>query len=933
MNLIPSRRQLGAAFRKGLAGAMLVLLAGRFPLWAADAEAPNLVANGDFSQVSGGKPDKWELSGNQQDVTQTLQVVKDKDQKAAAQLACARCEPRSPSSHAMLAQVGAVKLVKGRMYEFSCRMREEGLRGRSTSVAFQDTKDWTNCGLYEQFTIGVQWKTYKRVFFATRDVGPTGRLQIWFNEPGALYVADVRIVECRQEEVEFTDLIPARGGRNLVPNGSFEVGQSGWSSMGAGTGWGDLDQLHGKVEATGGSRGRSFLRIPLGEGQTPVLYFDYFEPVARRELRPLAATKGWIKVEKGSAYTLSCDMRAGEEDVRAVLGARARDPAGGRNDHKLTVKLTKVWKRYSLTFRPEHRFVFVFVGPDLAQEQRVDVDVDAVQLEKGEQATDFQPRSEVEFAAEPSHDGGIIEEGQKAFLVLRACNHGQAPARAAVSFQVADFEDKPVQWPGESLEIPAGSTVRREREIPADWKGFYRVRASAEVGGKTESADIRLAIVPRRTSKDSACGINHAFTSARLINLASKAGVTWYRDWSLKWQHIEPAKGEFRWEVGDAQIDRVLREGANVLPLLPPFPSADWASEAPPNLPTKGYPGVRLRQAWAPKDPNDLAAFVARAVARYKDRIRLWEFLNEPIYTDYSLPADHAGKYGGKRYAVADYVALLDVAARGMRKADPTCKVMGGIGTGPGGLTREVVRAGCLKHADILNLHMYPGARSPETYAGEMDELLALMDAHGGRKPVWITEFSYYGADDLPRRPFFPAAGSWSEQRLLESERQCADFTVRYFAIMLSRGVQKIFIHSGAGGKVNEPNFECALFACDGAPRKLFPAMAVFTELLGAAPSPAGVRKLGESGHCAAFETGRRSVLVLWKEDEASGGTVTEPSSSDLPWLDAMGRRITSQPINLSSSVIYLVGQAGKAKELLESIRFLGAESSPAPSR
>ena len=32
--------------------------------------------------------------------------------------------------------------------------------------------------------------------------------------------------------------------------------------------------------------------------------------------------------------------------------------------------------------------------------------------------------------------------------------------------------------------------------------------------------------------------------------------------------------------------------------------------------------------------------------------------------------------------------------------------------------------------------------------------------------------------------------------------RQCADYTLRFFADMLSRGVQKIFIHSGASGTV-----------------------------------------------------------------------------------------------------------------------------------
>ncbi|MCX5673805.1 MAG: hypothetical protein NTX87_02250 [Planctomycetota bacterium] len=327
---------------------------------------------------------------------------------------------------------------------------------------------------------------------------------------------------------------------------------------------------------------------------------------------------------------------------------------------------------------------------------------------------------------------------------------------------------------------------------------------------------------------------------------------------------------------------------------------------------------MRLRQAWGPKDPRDLAAYVEKAAGRYKDRIRIWEFLNEPIYTDYALPADSTNRYGGRKYAPADYVALLEVAAGAMRKADPACKVIGGIGTGPRGLTRTAIEAGCLKHVDIFNLHMYPGAQPPESFAPEMDDLLALMDRSGGRKPIWITEFSYYGADDLPRKPFVPSPHSWSEERLLESERQCADYTVRYFLVMLSRGVQKIFIHSGASGAPNQPNFECALFAADGAPRKLFPALAVLTDLLGPSPAPAGERLFGDTGRALAFEAGPRSVIAAWQP--GGGGAVSVPKGMGARWLDIVGREAGAN-VTLSDSPAYLVGPAGKAGELLQSLQ------------
>jgi hypothetical protein len=315
-----------------------------------------------------------------------------------------------------------------------------------------------------------------------------------------------------------------------------------------------------------------------------------------------------------------------------------------------------------------------------------------------------------------------------------------------------------------------------------------------------------------------------------------------------------------------------------------------------------------------------LAGFIERGVARYKDRIHIWEFLNEPIYTDYALPARPSGHAEARTYKPADYVALLATAEATMRKIDPACKVIGGIAGGPRELTQEVLDAGILKHVDFLNLHIYPQLRAPEAYAREMAELLESMDARGGRKPIWVTEFSYYGVDDLPRQPFIPQPDAWAEERLLDSERQCADYTLRFFTVMLSHGVQKIFIHSGASGAVNDPDFECALFDYGGAPRKLLPALAVLTQLLGPAPKCVGMKAIGKAGHVAGFETGQQAVLVLWQAEDERGSYLSLPSGKELTWVDAMGRKNAGPPAKLSSSLTYLLGRSERAVELLQKI-------------
>jgi len=898
--------------------AFLILLT-QAPLLAGPA-AKNIVLNGDFSQIEKGKPVGWAASGDQ-NVDQTLELVSEQD-NPCARLVCTRCEKRTGASHAMIAQVGAVKLEKGKYYEFSCRVRAEGLRGRSVSVAINDTEVWQGCGLSMELRLTKSWQQFHRIFQATRSVDKKSRLQIWYLEPGTLYLDDVRIVEVSPQEVEFTDVILPVGGKNLVANGSFEVGAAGWSSLGKGAGWGNLARLHGKIETSGGTHGRSFLRIPLGGDETPVLHFDYLRPVVKRELQPLAASLSWIPVEKGAPYTISCDMRASVEGVSAVLGVRAKDASDGSGyaDHRQKVTLSKSWKRHSFTFRPARRYVFITVGPDLDQETRVDVDVDAIQLERGERATAFEPRSTVEIGIEPSQAGGVFIPGEPAALRLRAWHDGPATAKVRVDFECTDFFDKPVPLPPVALDVPAASAIERDVVLPSDWKGHFRVQAKYAVNEKSETREFNLAIVPRRTTDDSVLGINHAFATSDLIQQARKAGVTWYRDWSLKWQDLEPSPGQWRWEVSDPQIDRVLKEGVHLMALLPPFPSSQWASEASPDLPSKGYPGERLREAWAPKDPEKLGDFVARVVSRYKDRMKVWEFLNEPVYTDYALPGENrAEKYPGQAYTPADYARLLKIAAAGMRKADPACKVIGGIAGNPTVMTREAIEAGCLRCVDLFNLHIYPGSRLPESYLPEMDTLLRTMDEHGGRKPIWMTEISYYGADDLPRRPFFPGRNSWSEDRLLGSERECAELTIRFFTVMMARGAEKIFIHSGASGAVNQTDFECCLFGYGGVPRKAFAALAVFTELLGPKPKYAAEKRFGESGYCFAFESGKQAVLVVWTTDEEARPAVAIPAEA-VECRDSMGHEIAARPVALSTTPIYVLGRAGAARKLVESL-------------
>jgi len=883
----------------------------------------NLVRNGDFSLVQDGRPVGWEASGDPECVSLELTAVQE-DGRSCARLECSRAEGPMQSRQAILEQVGGVRLEQGRHYELTCLVRAEGIRQQTACARLIDTDTSEPCGLDHCLWVTDSWTEQRIPFRTDRPVAEKGRLQFRFGELGVLYVADVRVTEFDPAGIVVTNTLPRGPGKNLVPNGSFELGKIGWSAWGEPISWGSLDRLPGTIESSGGTHGRHFLRVPMGAREGLVLHWGYYEPMTMRLRTVLAASLGWIRVEPGRPYTLSCDMRANGEGVTAALGVRTQDlreaARGNVEDLRRRVSLSAEWHRYSFTFRPENPYLYVAVGPDLTRAVNVHVDidavvdVDAVQLEEGERPTSFEPYAPVEVGLEPSAQAGIFVEGGETSLALRAYNNGDAAARPQVAFQVTDFFDGSVELGPVSVDVAPRSSAERSVPLPADWKGFYRVQAQCEGATMAGEGRTRLAVVPRPTEKDTILGVNHAFADPYLTHLAKKAGVTWYRDWSLKWHDLEPSPGEYRWEIGDVQVDRIVAEDVNLMALLPPYPSATWNTTAPAEA--AGVGRVPRDLAWAPKDPARLADFVEKAVSHYKDRVQVWEFLNEPIYTHYALPARTGD------YKPTDYVELLKLAYAAMHRADPACTVIGGIGSLPRKLTTEVIDAGCMDYVDVFVLHMYPGRGelTPEHFIPQTDAMLQHMDEHGGRKPIWITELSYYGDDDPPIRPFVQVRGGWQGDRMLPGERECAEYTIRLFVVMMARGAEKFFFHAGVGGEVNTPHNGCCFFKYGGAPAKLFPALAVLADLMGSRPEFCGEKRMGSDGYCVGFETGERAVLVLW----TANGRATASVPEDAECMDIVGRPVAARPVPISTAVVYLTGPAGSAQKLMESVSLIG---------
>jgi hypothetical protein len=873
--------------------AFLVLCLVISPLRADEA---NLLPNGDFAADSDGDgmADHWAFSGDEH-----VKVTWARDAGAhggyAQRLTCTFIEGTGPATHAMLAQMNTFSLKKNQWYRLSFNAKGE-IAGTTVSVAISQMGPWENCGLQDVFRLQPDWRPEEFVFRANRDISTNLRLQIWFTEVGTLWLDDVRLVELpgrpAEAEMRYTEVVPPTQANNLIPNSSFECGTSGWGTTTRGIDWGSsgLISLFGKLDGHTAVDGRHSFRIDLDAATAPVLGWDYYDAVRQPVLDPLVANRGWIDVRPDQDYTLSAYVKSQPPGAPCLLAVREAFGDTQRQQFAATGQ----WQRVTFTFRPNGKQIFVAVGPDLTDSQlrKVTVWVDAVQLEKGPQATSYALRSPVEVGIEWEHPGHLFHSPEDARAFITAYNATGQRATVQISASITDFFDKTAAQPRVALALPPGSAARKTFSLGVRDKGFYRLRLAADSAAVLSLNAERFAVIEPAPDHTGIFGMNHAYADPQLLRISKEIGLTWFRDWSLKWQQVEPEKGRFDFAMTDFQLNRVLDAGLNLDGLLP-FPSSEWSTTAPPDAKRSGDLGEHAIVAYKPRDLSEFSDYVRAVVARYKGRVHTWEILNEPLYTGYALPLSTG-------HTIEDYVALLRTAYQAIKQEDQGAFVIGGIASDAETLAVELIAAGGLSWLDGINIHIYPVFSPPERYLSGLQRLNALMRETGRPKPIYYTEGAYYGDDDLPFAPF--EAGDVL-MRPLDSELECASYLARLDAILLSQNVRMIIYHAGVAGALNQPSVGGIFFEWDGAPRKMAVSLSVTNALLGLDVQFIG--SVSDRLRSFAFHSRGRTVVVAW--DEKFQRLALTPRGPSPRLLDISGATVTATSIPLGGTPYYLV--------------------------
>lgn len=863
------------------------------------ATPDNLVANPSFEGGAGtdGIPNAWSASGSGE-VKQRLDLDTGRDGQHCAKLACTAMGEDGPSAHAMICQVGKVSVRQGRWYKISFWAKGEGIKNGVVSVALTCTSPWENAGLEETFVAIPQWQRQEFLFRAKQDLpARTSRLQFWYKTTGTLYLDDVELVET-QEQFERQPTLVMEGMKNFIPNASFECGPANWGSWHRESGgWGNhLYRLEGEIEPQGGKHGTQCLKVALGPDRSPVYYFDYYDAVRQPARQVLVANQGWFRATAGEKFTLSVYLHADQENTSGQLAVIY----GEGNVQTKDVSVGKEWQRYEFPFAARKTAFFIGAGLNLGNSGREagTIWVDAVQLERGEKATEFKPRHALESFIQSGVAGNIFTNpATGASLLVQSFNDTDTAQSLNGKLQISDFQDHPVANLSPALSVPPhAGTQLRVTGIPPERLGFFRANWVAG----TSSNSLRCAQIIPHAEKDSPFGMNHAYPWQFMVELSHLAGIKWWRDWSVKWSVVEPTKGQWNFRVPDEQIQRVLDLKGNVQVLLP-FPATLWSTsyraETDPEPSRNSYERNRMPLAYASKSLADFSNYVARATRQYQGRVDAIHILNEPLFTTYSLPAR-------KGYKIEDYLQHLEIAYHAIKSVNPQCQVVGGIGMGPeADWNRQFIEKGGLRWVDIFDMHMYSPPLPAESHAEPFEKLEQLMAKHGGPRPIWMTEMGCYADDDPPVLPAIVGDSAMNRCKW-RSEQAAAEYLVKFTAVTFAHGMRKILLHAGTCGEINGQDGGGIFFEYGGAPRKMYTAIAALTRVLGV-PEKFSAKVQKDGLWAFIFQRGNQGIAIAWCE---SGKEKNLRIPTSVKALDIMGNPLSGE-LRLTTSPVYLLGK------------------------
>ena len=588
---------------------------------------------------------------------------------------------------------------------------------------------------------------------------------------------------------------PPRKG-NLVYNGSFEAGTSGWGPLQ----FEPLDveynrrhygarRMNVTAEAADAFHGRYALRVDATAS-------DLVE-------------SEYIRVRPGRKITLSAYMRAEKEPTKVSLAFMDGTQITYMRfaGHGTRCDLTTEWQRFSVSGRlpasANNGIVVQFWG---GKEVFL---VDAVQVEEGD-LTPFDAPAEVELGTSwHDSESGMYRPGETS--KVRVYAFGKPDSEVRVESHLEDYygETRLTFTSDVQADSEGNGFADLAFELPAP--GIYRLISDAP--GTRRPAE-RILVQVRKTRAPRA-GI-HTQLLRHSFDFARDVGFGWWRlsDYFhiTRWTKAEPENGQFVYDDDGLQI--VLATGVKALANLGGYAVPEWAKQHDPKDPDAiGLAGGKAINV------EDWKDYVRAMVRHYKDRIRYWEIWNEPRQC--GISPEH-------------YFRLCKEAYPLIKEEDPQAFVVGG-----GGLyynaqpyVEKLFSLGALDYMDAYSFHGYfMEAGDPWKFG---DGLRELMKTNGKVVPLWDTE---WGKQCNTFRRISTYGGQHRGGDPTYSYRTAVNMAVRHELSERALGVEASFwfLLDKYSPIRNNSGTLMTLFEYDNSPRATVPALINIWDLVGEA--------------------------------------------------------------------------------------------------
>jgi hypothetical protein len=247
------------------------------------------------------------------------------------------------------------------------------------------------------------------------------------------------------------------------------------------------------------------------------------------------------------------------------------------------------------------------------------------------------------------------------------------------------------------------------------------------------------------------------------------------------WYSLEPEKGVWKFEALDRAVARAQDKGVEVLYTLG-YPAL-WAADT--GLFRQWNPGYAL----PPRDMADWEAYLRRVVSRYKGRIKYYELMNEPHFTEVD-----GGWHSTRDFPVARMVEMARIASQVIKQIDPEAKLVSMSPSGRLNGIRRVdafLKAGGGQYIDVVGFHFY--SEGPE-HIPELVSALRKVLANNGQShlDIWNTESGFYITGlDKPH-----GAGVIPKDEILYTPEQGAAAVSRAMTLGAAAGLRRFYWYS-----------------------------------------------------------------------------------------------------------------------------------------